>query len=308
MIEPGAPFSFSFTSMGPVARRTVDRRGLGRVAAVFDRSFYIEYGDEFVCIGVPALIPGPLTASADVPGGMNWASSGIRVDARVSGVDGVLSVGDRFRFHTRSAQQWSPPPFPGSASGAVPMGAVLFDVRAMAPTDGLAPLLFRGAETGAMSPVVNTALPAHRRLSDWLQQVAAGVDVLPPAESAGRLLGLGPGLTPSGDDYLGGVMIALHAFGCRQAVERLYAIIDREAPRRTNRISAAHLAAARQGWGAAPLHDMLNRLGKETGPPLPSLIHDVDRIGHTSGWDALTGILTVVQVWSSATRESSRAA
>ncbi len=302
------PYSIPITTMGPVARRTVDRMGQGRVAAVFDRSFYIEYGDEFVCIGVPALIPGPLTASADVPSGMNWASSGIRIDARVSGVDGVLSVGDRFRFHTRSAQQWSLPPFPGSASGAVPMDAMLSGVRAMAPTDGLAPLLFWGAETGAMSPVVNTALPAHRRLSDWLRQVAAGVDVSPPAESACRLLGLGPGLTPSGDDYLGGVMIALHAFGCRQEVERLYAIIDREAPRRTNRISAAHLAAAREGWGAAPLHDMLNRLGTETGPPLPSLIQDVDRIGHTSGWDALTGILTAVQAWSPAACESSRAA
>jgi hypothetical protein len=41
---------------------------------------------------------------------------------------------------------------------------------------------------------------------------------------------------------------------------------------------------------------------------MPSLIHDVDRIGHTSGWDALTGILTVVQVWSSVPRESIRAA
>jgi hypothetical protein len=286
----------------------VDRMGQGRVAAVFDRSFYIECGDEFVCIGVPALILGPLTASAEVPSGMNWASSGIRVDAHVSGVDGVLIVGNRFRFDARSAQQWSPPPFPGSASGAVPMGTVLFDVCAMAPADGLAPLLFRGAETGSMSPVVNTALPAHRQMSDWVRQVTAGVDVPPPEESVCQLLGLGPGLTPSGDDYLGGVMIALHAFGCGQAVERLYATIVREAPRRTNRISAAYLAAAREGWGAAPLHDMLNRLGSETDPPMPSLIHDVDRIGHTSGWDALTGILTVVQVWSSVPRESIRAA
>jgi Protein of unknown function (DUF2877) len=308
MIESVAPFSISITSMGPVARRTVARMGQGRVAAVFDRSFYIEYGDEFVCIGVPALIPGPLTASADVPSGMNWASSGIRDDARVSGADGILSVGDRFRFHTRSAQQWSPPPFPGLASGAVPMDAVLSDVRAMAPTDGLAPILFRGAGTGPMSPVVNAAWPAHRRMSDWVLKVAAGIDASPPEESVCRLLGLGPGLTPSGDDYLGGMMIALHAFGYGQAVERLYAIIDREAPRRTNRISAAHLAATREGWGAAPLHDMLNLLVTETGPPLPSLIYDVDRIGHTSGWDALTGILTVVQVWSSSARGSSWAA
>jgi len=282
--------------------------GQGRVAAVFDRSFYIEHGDEFVCIGIPALIPGPLTASADVPDGMNWASSGVRVDARVSGAGGVLTVGNLFRLDTRFAHQWSPPLVSNRALVAVSMDAVLSGLRSMAPTDGLAPLLFRGAETGSMSPVLNTALPAYRQMSDWVRQVTAGVDVPPPEESVCELLGLGPGLTPSGDDYLGGVMIALHAFGCGQAVERLYATIVREAPRRTNRISAAYLASTREGWGAAPLHDMLNRLGSETDPPLPSLIHDVDRIGHTSGWDALTGILTVVQVWSSAARERIRAA
>lgn len=308
MIESGAPFSISITSIGPVARRMVYRMGQGRVAAVFDRSFYIECGDEFVCIGVPALIPGPLTASADVPSGMNWASSGIRVDARFSGAGGVLTVGNRFRFDTQSARQWAPPPFPGLASDAVPMDAVLSGVRAMAPMDGLAPLVFRGVETGSMSPVVDMALPAHQRLSDWSRQVAAGVDVPPPAESACQLLGLGPGLTPSGDDYLGGMMIALHAFGCGQAVGQLYAIINREAPRRTNRISAAHLAAAREGWGAAPLHDMLNWLVLGTDAPPSSLIQAVGRIGHTSGWDALTGILTVVQAWPSASCNDSRAA
>lgn len=308
MIDPGMPYSIPITTMGPVARRTVDRMGHGRVAAVFDRSFYIECEDCFVCIGVPALIPGPLSASADAPDGMNWASSGVRVDARVSGVDGVLTVGTLFRFDTRSALQWLPPPVLNLALVAVSMDAMLSDLHSMAPTDGLAPILLRGDDFRSISPVADAALPAHRLMSDWVRQVTAGVDAPPPEESVCRLLGLGPGLTPSGDDYLGGVMIALHTFGFGQAVERLHAIIGREAPRRTNRISAAHLAAAREGWGAAPLHDMLNRLVSGAGPTLPRLFHDVDRIGHTSGWDALTGVLAVIQACPAESCDSSRAA
>lgn len=308
MVDPGAPYSISITTMGPVARRAIDRMGPGRVAAVFDRSFYIECGDSFVCIGVPELTPGPLTALAAVPDGMNWAASGIRVDARVVGADGVLMVGNGFRFDTRSAQRWSPSPAPNRTSVIATMDAILSDLRVLAPMDGLAPILLHEAGSGSTSPILNLAMPAHRRMSDWVRQVAVGVDVPPPEESVCRLLGLGPGLTPSGDDYLGGTMIALRAFGCGQAVKRLFEIIGREAPRRTNRISAAHLAAAREGWGAAPLHDMLNRLIAKADAPLSSLICDVDRIGHTSGWDALTGILTVVQALSSVSCGNSRAA
>lgn len=308
MVESGAPYSIPITTLGPVARRTVDKLGQGRVAAVFDRSFYIECEHSFVCIGVPELVPGPLTASADVPDGMNWAASGIRVDAHVWGADGVLTVGNRFRFDARSAVQWSPPPVPGLALVDVALDELLSSVRAMAPTDGLAPLVFWNEKSGSLPPVANAALPSHRLMSDWLRQVVAGVDVSLPEESICRLLGLGPGLTPSGDDYLGGMMIALHTLGYTPAVERLFAMIGREAPQRTNRISAAHLAAAREGWGAAPLHDMLNRLIANTDTPLSSFIRDVDRIGHTSGWDALTGVLAVADAVPTVALGSSRAA
>ncbi len=300
MVDPCGPYNFSITTMGPVAWRTIDLTMQGCVAAVFHRSFYIESGDSFVCIGVPELAPGPLTAAADVPHGMNWMSSGLRVGARVTGSDGVLTVGTRFRFDARAARQWSPPAFSDPFPIDVRMESANSIARASVPENGLAPLIFSVGKTAMVSPVVNAAVPAHRRLMDWLRRVADGTDVSPPLDAVRRLLGLGPGLTPSGDDYLGGMMIALRAFGYGRAVERLYAIIDREVPERTNRISAAYLGAAREGWGAAPLHDVLNHLAAKTDPPLSSLIPAVDRIGHTSGWDALTGLLSVVEAASTA--------
>lgn len=307
MVESGAPYDIPIVAMGPVARRTVAGVGQGRVAAVFHRSFYIECGQSFVCIGVPDLALGPLSATADVPNGTNWMSSGLSVGAPVAGTDGVLTVGNRFRFDSRSARQWSPPVISDPIPIAVLMESVISVARESAPMDGLAPLVFSGGNMAVMSPFVDAAAPAHRGLVDWVRLVTAGVDVSPPLDCVCRLLGLGPGLTPSGDDYLGGMMIALRAAGYGETVERLYAIVDREASRRTNPISAAHLAAAREGWGAAPLHDVLDRLAAKTDAPLSSLIAAVGRIGHTSGWDALTGLLAVVQVLPVASRGGSRA-
>ncbi len=308
MVDPGAPYNIPITVMGPAARRTVARMGQGRIAAVFHRSFYIQCGASFACIGVPELALGPLTASADVPNRMNWMSCGLRVGAPVAGTDGVVMVGNQFRFDARSARQWSPPVISDPIPIAVPTASVISVARASAPKHGLAPLIFSGGNTAMVSSVVDAALPAHRRLEDWVRLVTKGVDVSLPLDGVCRLLGLGPGLTPSGDDYLGGMMIALRAFGYGRAAERLYAIIDREASRRTNPISAAHLAAAREGWGAAPLHDVLDRLAGKTDTPLSSLIPAVDRIGHTSGWDGLTGLMAVVQALSVASNGGSRAA
>ncbi len=295
--------------MGPMARRTVDRMSEGRVSALFERSFYVDCGDAFICIGVPELVPGPLTASADVPNGTNWMSSGLRVDTRAIGAGGIVTVGGRFRFDARYAVDWSPPAFSRPESVAPPPESMLSEIRSLAPEVGLAPLVFPAREKAVVSPVIKAALPAHQQLKDWVRLVTGGVDASPPLDSVCRLLGLGPGLTPSGDDYLGGMMIALRAFGYGQAVARLYAIIQRETPRRTNPISAAHLAAAREGWGAAPLHAVLTHLAAKSDAPLSSLIPSVDRIGHTSGWDALTGLLTVVQArFSTASCGGSRAA
>lgn len=308
MLEPGTSYSIPIATMGPIARRTVRRMGKGRVAAVFERSFYIECGKTFICIGVPELVLGPLTVLAAVPADMNWMSGGVRVGARVTGANGVVVVDGRFRFDTRESAEWSPSGIGRAEAIAVPIGPVLSVFRGSAPKDGLAPLLFRVEKAARLSPVVDAALPAHRELTDWVRRVTAGTDSSPPLESVSRMLGLGPGLTPSGDDYLGGMMIALRGFGYDRAVERLYAIIEREAPRRTNPISVAHLAAAREGWGSAPLHAVLNRLGSDTGASLAALISTVDRIGHTSGWDALTGLLAAVQAMGPASRDASRAA
>ena len=75
-------------------------------------------------------------------------------------------------------------------------------------------------------------------------------DAPPPVD----LLGLGPGLTPSGDDVLCGMLVALRAVGQAGMAPELYAALAAAAPTATSPISAAFLRAAAEGLGCEALH------------------------------------------------------
>ena len=102
------------------------------------------------------------------------------------------------------------------------------------------------------------------------------------------LIGLGPGLTPAGDDFVGGAMIALRAFDHGALAERIAAWALPLARSNTNRISRAHLECAAAGEGHEALHDLLCTFeGKH--------LERLARIGHTSGLDAAAGALLALE-------------
>ncbi len=105
-----------------------------------------------------------------------------------------------------------------------------------------------------------------------------------------ELIGLGPGLTPAGDDFVGGAMIALRAFGNGQLADRIAAWALPLATERTNRISRAHLECAAAGEGHEALHDLLCFFDE------PSL-QRLARVGHTSGLDAAAGALRALPAY-----------
>ncbi len=123
--------------------------------------------------------------------------------------------------------------------------------------------------------------PARKFLS-WLQNKEPSPD---------ELIGLGPGLTPAGDDFVGGAMIALRAFGHAGLADRIAAWALPLALERTNRISRAHLECAAIGEGHEALHLYLRSFEEKHLAALA-------RIGHTSGLDAAAGaLLTLSDVW-----------
>jgi hypothetical protein len=111
-----------------------------------------------------------------------------------------------------------------------------------------------------------------------------------------RVLGRGPGLTPSGDDALVGILAALglapstraatHAAVLARAVEPLLAS--------TTELSAHLLRQAARGFFGRALHELVSALADDTAPgPLHERIDRVLASGATSGADACAGVLAV---------------
>ena len=128
-----------------------------------------------------------------------------------------------------------------------------------------------------------------------LSEALAGT--LPPSarrqqltRAATLLLGLGPGFTPSGDDLLGGVMLALTATGRESIRDGLWLAIEPELGDLTTPPSAMHLSAAADGMAVEPVHVLLNAilLGEPTA--VAQHLDAAVELGHTSGWDIVAGL------------------
>ncbi len=120
--------------------------------------------------------------------------------------------------------------------------------------------------------------------------------------AADRLLGLGPGLTPAGDDILAGLLTAAGlAPASRGALADLAGHVRRVAARRTTTLSAALLLAAADRTGCPELVGFVDAVGGY-GEPEPAYAR-LARIGHTSGRDLAAGVLTATRL---ADRRASR--
>jgi len=108
------------------------------------------------------------------------------------------------------------------------------------------------------------------------------------------LLGLGPGLTPAGDDVLCGLLAGLHVLGARGPLPRdglcisLTGALERAAMFRTTALSRTLIHYAGRGVVVEPLLDVLWSLG--SGTPIAGL-DALLGIGHSSGSDMLAGAL-----------------
>ena len=150
-----------------------------------------------------------------------------------------------------------------------------------------APVTGVASRPGSTDAHFTRAIPA---LSHWLDDALAGRGVSTPGPVV-DLLGAGRGLTPSGDDCIVGVLVALHALGERRVGALVADTVARCAPRCTSRLSAAHLAAACAGEAIEPVHAAIEAVAGHAspGPALDAL----DEYGHGSGFDALAGVLIV---------------
>ena len=130
----------------------------------------------------------------------------------------------------------------------------------------------------------------------WVNALALAIecdDAEAAFQPARALLGLGAGLTPSGDDLVGGAL-----FG-RRLVSRGNARWTKLAQRlvgeirlRSHAVSAALFADLAAGRSFAPLHQMADALAAGNREAALAAARTLVAIGHSSGWDMLAGFLS----------------
>jgi hypothetical protein len=279
---------------GSHAERFVERHASAVLVAVFARSAHLEADGDFLCIGDANIGNGPLNATVDAAGWARIARELPSAGAAVHIDAGTIEIGGAVLSAT-AASMWRPPSWPcvGAGEGlAAALDELARRASEQAPADGLARMVLEPAGEPA-STFEGIALPRVRRMQQW---VSARLSESSHEQAPVDMLGLGPGLTPSGDDLLCGVLVALHAIGRVDASRDLNAAIARAALSATSLLSRAFLRAAAEGHGYAALHTMIIALLENQA--FARELDALARIGHTSGWDTLAGAAIVLQAFS----------
>jgi hypothetical protein len=109
------------------------------------------------------------------------------------------------------------------------------------------------------------------------------------------LAGAGGGLTPAGDDFMVGAMLAVWAGLYGPDVESMCRPIAESAFPLTTTLSAAYLRSAAQGECAWLWHTLFETLIGSDMDTARSVIQTLMAVGHTSGADALAGFMTAAK-------------
>ena len=287
---PNHALALAIGCWGAHAQRFARLHASATLSGVFARCLHLYAPDGVLCIGAEAIGAGPLNATLDLEG---WQRARHRLPmpgdrARLGA--GRIAIGGVL-FATEGARAWRPPCWPQSiapAAAAAGLRRLTERVRRHAPADGLARLAF-GVATGPPTPLHRLAQPRINRLTAWTRaRLGAGARTPAPAD----LLGLGPGLTPSGDDLLCGTLLALNALARADAAGDLYAALRRAPACATSVLSWALLAAAAEGEGGAPLHALIIAVLEDHA--FEDALAAVAGHGATSGWDTLAGAAIAV--------------
>jgi hypothetical protein len=198
-------------------------------------------------------------------------------------------------------------PWPDFAEG----DTVVVDGDGLRAGDG-PPVVSRRQAVGWLGPLpdptVLSAAPARALVNDALascrptlllqapwrataEPAGAEIGRLEPLDAlkvvARALGGLGPGLTPAGDDALSGILFAFRAMG-GPTVEPALAAVARSV--RTSDLGAAVLAAAAAGFHIEPVHDLVMAAAAGDRAGAFTAAVDLDRFGSSSGADVAYGL------------------
>jgi hypothetical protein len=292
----------------PAAWEWLQQTQSGRVLHVFERACNLvnERAEVLSLVARPVgLGPfGMVVEGVEHPAGfLQWLDG-----ASAVGVEGTRLLVGRLVVETGRASLWQPRPDwatvqkgAGKVAGFLPLLRSL--LAAEAPAGSLAvlgdlpnhPTTEESASSDAEQASEDALLLQVREGANQLHQGIEALDLGFVQSAAHQLAGLGGGLTPAGDDFLLGAMVALWATRPEEVVRSLVEAIVAAALPRTTRLSAAYLAAAGRGEVSLLWHKLLAAIAAAEEGGVKAAGRAILRTGHSSGADMLAGFCLMVE-------------
>jgi hypothetical protein len=148
-----------------------------------------------------------------------------------------------------------------------------------------------------------TGSPLSQKMSGPVTQLIASTeqfDLETAIQAAQEIVGLGPGVTPSGDDLLIGFLTALWSLARENHpqvsfIDSFGSALMRIAAR-TNEISRTYLYHATRGQFSSSLSNLAQAIARNSAVEQATQL--AMRVGHSSGMDSVTGLLIGLCVWN----------
>lgn len=287
----------------------------GEIHSVFQRALNIKtYGGQLISILSQAGLDGPNTLVTELPRGLNFVAMGLKsgMPVRLGRVEADLGQG-ALNLKIGAARKW----WPRLAGGAerINIDRLRRNIRSTRRTvlkgesrEGLSELLSLVGmlAAGRWRTVRSLELTLlTRKALSGIQDLLTGAlerkeDLL--EKGLGKLIGLGTGLTPSGDDLLLGFVGTLSVVSRRVGgpeVEDLLTIIRRDLwamKERTTFISGRLLSYACAGRISSPIISVVRAVLFGDAPDARTSARALMRLGASSGAEVLLGVLLALSV------------
>jgi len=280
------------TEVGIIAHTKLAQETEASVMGIISHGLFLLLSSGWVLFLSHDVYRGPLTLNYS-PGPGDFSSLKGGLPARVH-PDHIAIPERGLVIHTGQAAPWQAPPRP---TVALPLSQRKLRLALVART-----MLARqpASDFGLLIPVVlgfeeinkaqvNPAYPLVKRLQLALRE-GQPADI---ADCLEAVLGLGAGLTPSGDDLTAGIMLALTRWGHVLApdleIKVLAQDVVQRAYRKTTTLAANLIECASQGQANERLILALDGI-LSGNADAPTCADYLAGWGHTSGLDTLAGI------------------
>ena len=297
-------FVLDASSVGRIAYYRLKEGAEGTVNGVFDSAINILFAEGLVSLVPEAVQKGPLNVTLRLPARLlKMSSLGLKAGDKVRVLGHTLELGSRYLISFGLAEIYSPkqkfglPILADNEIGrnlnSMRKTALLFGN--MAGLGRLLALTAPGAikaATGNLNIFAASALPRIVRLEEAFYAEDKGA----LTDAVIELIGLGPGLTPSSDDMLAGLILlcALYAKNrgrARRVCGLVARVITEQSRGRTTILSEEYLSQAASGRGNEPVMRLCVALLSGGQESVERETKRVLAIGETSGTDTILGIV-----------------